>query len=92
MLKDLHTQAGHAILRPVVRELNGRWERNEIEEEEYRARRLSAEYQTLLQACTGPKAPRGVKTRFGEGNLAPLQDHEVAHIWGLPPEPLRQGK
>jgi len=85
MLKDLHTQAGHAILRPAVRELNGRWERNEIEEEEYRARRLSAEYQTLLRKLARDRKRLEVSKRDLERvNLAPLQDHEVAHIWGLP--------
>lgn len=84
-LQEVHSQAGQSILKPVVRELNGRWERNEIEEEEYRARRLIAEYQTLLRKLGRDRKRLEVSQRdFDRVNRAPLQDHEVAHIWGLP--------
>lgn len=84
-IKELQNQAGQAILKPVLRELNGRWEQNEIEEEDYRSRRLAAEYQTLLRKLARDRKRLEVAQRdLDRMNRSQLQDHEVAHIWGLP--------
>ena len=84
-VKDLQTHARSAILKPVVRELDGRWERNEISEDDYRKRRLSAEYQTLLRKVGRDRKRFEVATHeFHRFSSIPLQDHEIAHIWGIP--------
>jgi len=84
-VKDLQTQARSAILKPVVRELDGRWERNEISEDDYRKRRLSAEYQTLLRKVGRDRKRFEVATHeFHRSSSLPLQDHEIGHIWGIP--------
>jgi hypothetical protein len=84
-LKDLQTHARSAILKPIVRELDGRWERNEISEDDYRKRRLSAEYQTLLRKIDRDRKRFEVATReLQRSSSIPLQDHEIAHSWGIP--------
>jgi hypothetical protein len=84
-LKDLQTHARSAILKPVVRELEARWEQNDITEDDYRARRLSAEYQTLLRKVDRDRKRLEVaKRELNRSSTAPLQDHEIAHIWGIP--------
>jgi hypothetical protein len=84
-LKDLQTQARSAILRPVVRDLNARWERNEISEDDYRQRRLAAEYQTLLRKVDRDRKRYDIaKRELQRSSSVPLQDHEIAHIWGIP--------
>lgn len=84
-LKDLQAHARNAILKPVVRELEARWEQNEISEDNYRARRLEAEYQTLLRKVDRDRKRLDVaKREFERSSSVPLQDHEIAHIWGIP--------
>ena len=84
-LKDIRTHARSAILKPVVRDLNARWERNEVSEDDYRERRLVAEYQTLLRKIDRDRKRYDVaKREFQRASAVPLQDHEVAHIWGIP--------
>ena len=84
-LKDLQTHARSAILKPVVRDLNGRWERNEISEDDYLERRLAAEYQTLLRKVDRDRKRYDVaKRELQRSSSVPLQDHEIAHIWGIP--------
>ena len=85
MVKDLQTHARSAILKPVVRDLNARWERNEISEDDYRQRRLAAEYQTLLRKVDRDRKRYDVaKRELQRSSSVPLQDHEIAHIWGIP--------
>ena len=84
-LKDLQTHARSAILKPVVRELDGRWERNEISEDDYLKSRLSAEYQALLRKVGRDRKRFEVATsEFHRSSSLPLQDHEIGHIWGIP--------
>jgi hypothetical protein len=84
-LKDLQTHARSAILKPVVRELEARWEQDEISEDDYRLRRLGAEYQTLLRKVNRDRKRFDIaKREFERASSVPLQDHEIAHIWGIP--------
>jgi hypothetical protein len=84
-LKDIRNNARSAILKPVVRDLNARWERNEIAEDDYRERRLVVEYQALLRKIDRDRKRYDVaKREFQRTSAVPLQDHEIAHIWGIP--------
>ncbi len=84
-MRELKDQARVAIPKPAIRELDQKWERDEIGEGEYRARRLKIEYQTELRRIERDRRRLDVVTReYALVSSAPLQDHEIAHIWGIP--------
>lgn len=84
-VKSLHAQARSAIAKPALRELDRRWEKEEITEEEYRGKRLAIEYQTELRKLDRERKRLQTALRDYEiASHAPLQDHEIAHIWGIP--------
>jgi hypothetical protein len=92
-LKELKAHARTALPKPAIRELNALWDRNEIEEEEYRARRLSVEYQTHLRRLDRlRKRLDGARRDSEAANMTPLQDHEIGHIWGIPASSLAARK
>lgn len=84
-LQDAKNQAPSILLRQELRKLERGWENEELSAKEYQIQRLLLEYQALLRR-------RGIFKRrlkfaqnefIGSGN-SPLQDHEIAHIWGIP--------
>jgi hypothetical protein len=84
-IQDLKTHARSAILKPVLRELDARWDENEMPEDEYRRKRLSVEYQTQLKRLDRERKRLEIANReYDITSCAPLQDHEVAHVWGIP--------
>ncbi|WP_447977013.1 hypothetical protein [Candidatus Nitrospira bockiana] len=92
-VREWKTTARTAVPKPMIRELEARWEQNEIGEEEYRGRRLAIEYQTLLRRLERDRKRLDVtKREFETASLAPLQDHEIAHIWGIPNSTLTARK
>lgn len=85
MVKNLKARARTAVPKPEIRELEARWERNEVTEEEYQKRRLSIEYQALVRRLDRERRRLELATReYDVACKAPLQDHEVGHIWGIP--------
>src|SRR5574341_944388 len=81
----LKTQARTALPRPAIRELDRRWDTDEITAEEYQRQRLGIELQTHLRLAEKYRKRLGVAEREHQtANLNPLQDHEIAHIWGIP--------
>ncbi|MBI5777771.1 MAG: hypothetical protein HY444_10335 [Nitrospirae bacterium] len=81
----LRTQARAAIQKPAIRELDRQWDKNEIEEEEYRRKRLGIEYQTELRKLERERKRLETALRdYSIAGHAPLQDHEIGHIWGIP--------
>jgi hypothetical protein len=81
----LRTQARAAIPKPAIRELDRQWDKNEIEEEEYRRKRLGIEYQTELRKLDRERKRLDTAQRdYSIAGHAPLQDHELGHIWGIP--------
>lgn len=83
--QDLKSQARIAIPKPAIRQLDQQWDREEIPADEYRKRRLSIEYQTELRRAERDRRRLDVVTReYALVSSAPLQDHEIAHIWGIP--------
>ena len=82
---DLKSRARTAVPRPVIRELESRWERNEIEAEDFQRKRLAVEYQTLVRRLDRDRKRLETVTRdFETASRTALQDHEIGHIWGLP--------
>ncbi|MER3425209.1 MAG: hypothetical protein C4293_20280 [Nitrospiraceae bacterium] len=84
-VQELKKQGRNAVPKPMLRELDMRWDRNEITEDEYRGRRLAIEYQTLIRRLDRERKRLEVAKRELEAvSRAPLQDHEIGHIWGIP--------
>ncbi|GJL68115.1 MAG: hypothetical protein NPIRA06_07500 [Nitrospirales bacterium] len=84
-LQDAKTQAPSILLRQELRKLNRGWDNQELSTKEYQTQRLLLEYQSLLRR-------RGIfrrRLKFAQNDFivagnSPLQDHEIAHIWGIP--------
>jgi hypothetical protein len=84
-ITELKQAARTTVLKPAVRELDRKWEQDELGEEDYRKERLPIEYQIFLRKL-GRERRRldNVKREDDVASQAPLQDHELAHVWGLP--------
>lgn len=81
----LRAQARTALAKPAIRELDEQWKQGALTEEEYRKRRLAIEYQTECRKLDRER--KRLTTALRDYDLAsrtPLQDHEIAHIWGIP--------
>ncbi|HJU05198.1 MAG TPA: hypothetical protein VJ692_08580 [Nitrospiraceae bacterium] len=84
-VQDIKTQARSAVTKPMVRQLDASWERDEITEEDYQRRRLVIEYQMQLRRLDRErKRLESVRQAYLIANGQSLQDHEIAHIWGIP--------
>jgi hypothetical protein len=84
-IMTLEKQARAAVPRPEIRELEARWDRNEVEEDGYRKRRLQIEYQAMLRRVERERRRLELAQRdYDLANMSPLQDHEIAQISGLP--------
>jgi len=84
-VEALVQQARTTVSKPVVRELERRWELNDIAEEDYRKQRLCLELQRLLRRLELDRKRMAQAAReYALANATPLQDHEICHIWGIP--------
>jgi hypothetical protein len=84
-VRQLHAQARAAIPKPAIRELDRQWEQGEIAEEDYSRRRLGIEYQAEVRKLDRErKRLETVLRDYSIASQAPLQDHEIGHIWGIP--------
>lgn len=84
-VKQLQTEARAAVPKPALRELNRKWDVEEIAEEDYRRERLGLELQRLLRRMDTDRKRLAQSVReYDLVNNTPLQDHEIAHIWGIP--------
>jgi hypothetical protein len=84
-LRTLKAGARAAIAKPAIREIDRQWEQDEIAEEAYRRRRLGIEYQTELRKLDRER--KRLETALRDcaiASHAPLHDHEIGHIWGIP--------
>jgi hypothetical protein len=92
-IEDLKTRARTALPKPVIRELDQRWDRHEVTEDDYRTRRLSVEYQTQLRHLDRlRKRAETAKREYETASRTSLQDHEIGHIWGIPASSLAARK
>ena len=84
-IQEAKDQAFTALVREARRQLDRGVEQGEIAEKEYPAKRLLLEYQLLLRRQERQRRRLKVaKQEFHIAGSSPLQDHEIAHIWGIP--------
>lgn len=83
---ELKAHARMVVPKPLLRELNRRWEQGEVtEEEEYRKERLRIEYQALLRRLDREqKRLEAGKRDFDMAGAAQILDHEIGQMWGIP--------
>ena len=84
-LDALRASARTVLPKPAIRLLEQRWDADEIAAEDYQQQRLSIEYQTQLRMAEKYRKRLELAERERQSAIyAPLQDHEIAHVWGLP--------
>ncbi len=84
-VKDRKQSAVSALPRPDIRRLERALEQEEITEDDYHRDRMLIEYQTLIRRRERQRRRlKNAEQEYELSGLAPLQDHEVAHIWGIP--------
>ena len=84
-LDTLRASARTALPKPAIRLLEQRWDADEITAEDYQQQRLSIEFQTQLRMAEKYRTRLSLAERERQSAIsAPLQDHEIAHIWGIP--------
>ena len=84
-LGALHASARTVLPRPAIRLLEQRWDADEITAEDYQQQRLSIEFQTQLRMAEKYRTRRALAEREQQNSIsAQLQDHEIAHVWGIP--------
>lgn len=85
ILQERQKQASSAIPKPAIRQLEKAFDQGTITEEEFRKERLLIEYQTLHRRLIRQKRHlMSSKRDFQLAGASILQDHEIAHIWGIP--------
>ncbi|MEK7237591.1 MAG: hypothetical protein AAB242_13255 [Nitrospirota bacterium] len=84
-LDALQASARTVLPRPAIRLLDQRWETDEITAEDYQQQRLSIEFQTQLRMAWKYHRRLDLAERERHAAIyAPLQDHEIGHVWGIP--------
>ena len=84
-LDALHASARTVLPKPAILLLEERWDANDITAEDYQQQRLSIEFQTQLRLAEKYRTRLKQAERERQSAIsAPLQDHEIAHVWGIP--------
>ena len=84
-LQERKKTAVSALPKPEIRRLDRALEQEEIAENDFHRERLLIEYQTLLRRRERQRRRlKNAEQEYELSGLSPLQDHEVAHIWGIP--------
>lgn len=84
-VEELKGEARTMVPKPALRSLDQQWDQDEIEEESYRKVRLCLELQFLMRRIERERRHLEVAERELQTiSHAPLQDHEIGHIWGIP--------
>lgn len=84
-LQALQSEARTTVHKPAVRMLEQRWEAQEIPLEDYLQQRLGIEMQVQLRFAERYRKRLALAARERQSaDYQPLQDHEIAHIWGIP--------
>ena len=92
-LDALRASARIALPKPAIRLLEQRWDAAEITAEDYQLQRLSIEFQTQLRMAEKYRTRLGLAERERQSAIsAPLQDHEIGHVWGIPASSLAARK
>ena len=92
-LEALRASARTALPKPAIRLLEQRWDADEITAEDYQQQRLSIEFQTQLRLAEKYRKRLKQAERERQSAIsAPLQDHEIAHVWAFQPAVSPPGK
>ncbi|WHZ14232.1 MAG: diguanylate cyclase/phosphodiesterase (GGDEF & EAL domains) with PAS/PAC sensor(s) [Nitrospira sp.] len=84
-VNTIKQQARAAVPKPAIRLLERRWDENDITAEAYQEARLGLEMQTQLRLLEKYRKRFELSEREWKTiNAAPMQEHEVGHIWGIP--------
>jgi hypothetical protein len=84
-LEALRASARTALPKPAIRLLEQRWEADDITAEDFQQQQLSIEFQTQLRLAEKYRTRLNQAERERQSAIsAPLQDHEIAHVWGIP--------
>jgi hypothetical protein len=84
-LEALRASARTALPKPAIRLLEQRWDADEITAEDFQQQQLSIEFQTQLRLAEKYRTRLKQAERERQSAIsAPLQDHEIAHVWGIP--------
>ena len=84
-LKDRKKTAIASLPRPEIRRLDRAVEQEEISEDDFHRERLLIEYQTLLRRQERQRRRlKNAEQDYELSGISSMQDHEVAHIWGIP--------
>ena len=84
-LNALHASARTVLPKPAILLLEQRWDADEITAEDYQLQRLSIEFQTQLRMAEKYRTRLILAERERQSAIsAPLQDHEIGHVWGIP--------
>ena len=84
-LKERKKTAVSALPKPEIRRLDRTLEQEEISEDDFQRERLLVEYQTLLRRRERQRRRlKNAEQEYEFSGISSLQDHEVAHIWGIP--------
>ncbi len=79
------SQAPSVLLRQEIRKLERAWDREEITQKDYQIQRLLLEFQSLLRRrAILRRRHKLAQQDFLAAGTAPLKDHEIAHVWGIP--------
>ena len=82
---DRKNQSATILARQVRRKLDHAIEENEISDQEYKKERLLLEYQMQFRKKERfQRRLTAAQREFQRAGISPLQDHEIAHIWGIP--------
>ncbi len=84
-LDTLRASARTVLPKPAIRLLEERWNADDITAEDYQQQHLSIEFQTQLRMAEKYRTRLALAERERQSAIsAPLQDHEIAHVWGIP--------
>jgi hypothetical protein len=84
-LDALRASARTVLPKPAILLLEKRWDAADITAEEYQLQRLSIEFQTQLRMAEKYRKRLDLAERERQAAIsAPLQDHEIGHVWGIP--------
>jgi hypothetical protein len=84
-LDALRASARTVLPKPAILRLEQRWEAGDITAEDYQLQRLSIEFQTQLRMAEKYRKRLDLAERERQAAVsAPLHDHEIGHIWGIP--------
>jgi hypothetical protein len=84
-IATLKQQGRAALSKPAIRMLERRWDENDITAEAFQETRLGLEMQTQLRLLEKYRRRYELSEREWKTiNASPMQDHEIAHIWGIP--------